>query len=86
MKVQLSQFLTPKVSESKVNSDLISLWESKKYSIEEINKKLKNIHFFDNPEDTVKNTHAIAILTEWDIFKNLNFKKFFDIMKTIFYI
>ncbi len=71
----------PKVSESKVNSDLISLWESKKYSIEEINKKLKNIHFFDNPEDTVKNTHAIAILTEWDIFKNLNFKKLFDVME-----
>ena len=71
----------PKVSKQKVELDLTTLWESKGLSSNEINFKLKNIKCFDSAEEATNNTHAIAILTEWDDFKVLDYKKIFKSME-----
>ena len=64
----------PKVSSSQIFSDLNSL-----SSIDEkMNKGL--IEVVQNPYEACKNSHAIAILTEWDEFKNYDWKKIYNSM------
>lgn len=65
----------PKVSEKQILSDLDYL-ESRS---SETNKK--HINCFDNATDACKNAHAIAILTEWDEFKNYDWQKIYDNMQ-----
>ena len=38
-------------------------------------KKIKNCHYKNNIKDNCKNANLIVLLTEWDEFKTLNFKK-----------
>jgi UDPglucose 6-dehydrogenase len=38
------------------------------------------IHVFENPYEACKNAHAIAVLTEWDEFKNYDWQKIYDNM------
>jgi UDPglucose 6-dehydrogenase len=65
----------PQVKEQQVISDLQYL-DSR--SIED-NKN--GITVLDNPYDTCKDAHAIAILTEWDEFKSYDWQKIYDNMK-----
>ena len=46
----------------------------------------RRISFHDNAADATKSTHAIAILTEWEEFKNLNFDKIYAQMEKPAYL
>ena len=64
----------PKVSQKQVLSDLDYL-ETRKSTENE-----KHITSYDNSYDACKNAHAIAILTEWDEFKDYDWQKIYDSM------
>jgi len=64
----------PKVPAKKVLSDLDYL----ETRTSEENQDLVSI--INDPYETCKNTHAIAILTEWDEFKNYDWQKIHDNM------
>lgn len=65
----------PKVSYQQVINDLDYL-ETR--SSEE---NIKYIKSFDNPYEACKDAHAIAILTEWDEFKDYDWQKIYDNMQ-----
>ena len=58
----------PKVSESKIKADLVSLWELRGISESRISQKLAHIFVHKDYNEALNNSHAIAILTEWDEF------------------
>jgi UDPglucose 6-dehydrogenase len=64
----------PKVSQKQVLSDLDYL-DTRKSADNE-----KHIKSYDNPYDACKNAHAIAILTEWDEFKEYDWQRIYDNM------
>lgn len=64
----------PKVSRTQVLTDLDYL----KTRSESENEKF--VTTFDNPYDACKNAHAIAIMTEWDEFKEYDWQKIYDNM------
>jgi len=64
----------PKVNYQQVVSDLDYL-ETRNAEINE-----KHIFAFDDPYEACHNAHAIAILTEWDEFKEYDWKKIYDSM------
>jgi len=70
----------PQVTSDKIILDLKTLWESRGDSEIEISCKLKNVQIFNNIEDSLRESHAFAIMTEWDFFKELNFNKIYSIM------
>ena len=53
--------------------------EKFKFMIEK--NTLSFIKFFDNAYDAIKDTELLIIITEWDEFKKLNFKKIYDMLK-----
>jgi len=63
----------PKVDKNKVFKDLKSNF-LKSNKIERFNQIISNYQVFYNPQDAIKNTDAIAVLTEWDEFKKLDWK------------
>ncbi len=65
----------PKVSHKKILADLDYLQSR----LPENNASF--IKSFEDPYETCKNAHAIAILTEWDEFKDYDWKKIYDIMQ-----
>ncbi len=64
----------PKVQAKTILTDLNYL-----QSRSEIENEMA-IHVFENPYETCKNAHAIAILTEWDEFKDYDWQKIYDNM------
>ena len=64
----------PKVTEEQIYSDLDYLGTRS----EEENRKLVKV--VREPYETCENAHAIAVLTEWDEFKNYNWKKIYESM------
>jgi UDPglucose 6-dehydrogenase len=64
----------PKVGYNQVMSDLNYL-ESRPESVNE-----KHIDYQQNPYEVCQNAHAIAVLTEWDEFKDYDWQKIFDSM------
>ena len=64
----------PKVTFNQIITDLNYL----ETRTDEQNKKY--ISSYDNAYDACKNSHAIAILTEWDEFKDYNWQKIYDEM------
>ena len=64
----------PKVGRKQVLADLDYL-ETRNTSENE-----KHMVTFDNPYEACKNAHAIAILTEWDEFKEYDWQKIYDSM------
>ena len=64
----------PKVNANQILFDLNYL-NSREASI---NKKMLNVA--EDPYDASKNSHAIAILTEWDEFKTYDWKKIYESM------
>ncbi len=65
----------PKVSRKKIIADLDYL-ETRKTE-----KNEDSISTFDDPYEASKNSHAIAVLTEWDEFVNYDWKKIYDGMQ-----
>lgn len=65
----------PKVSESKILEDLNYLQTRSK------EENSAGVKAYDNPYDTCKNAHAIAILTEWDEFKDYDWQLIYDNMQ-----
>ena len=65
----------PKVPEKKILADMDYL-ETRS---SEANRQ--GITVFDEPYETCKNAHAIAILTEWDEFKTYDWQKIYDGMQ-----
>ncbi|MFE3871999.1 UDP-glucose 6-dehydrogenase [Flavobacterium sp. ZS1P70] len=65
----------PKVSRKKVLADLDYLETRTPLSNE------RNVLSFDNPYDACANSHAIAVLTEWDEFIQYDWLKIYDSMQ-----
>ncbi|QXP79152.1 MULTISPECIES: nucleotide sugar dehydrogenase [Winogradskyella] len=65
----------PKVNDKKVQNDLNYLdTRTKKENADLVTS-------FDDPYETTKDAHAIAIMTEWDEFKTYDWKKIYSQMK-----
>lgn len=65
----------PKVKRKKVLADLDYL-ETRSYK-----GNAKNISSFENSYEACEGAHAIAVLTEWDEFKTLDWQKIYDSME-----
>ncbi len=48
---------------------------------EELKENCSSIQFTKDPYEAAKDAHAIAILTEWDEYKDLDYEKIFDSME-----
>ena len=70
----------PKVSEAKIKADLVYLWELNGMIEINITKKLKQVFVHTNANDALINSHAIAVLTEWDEFKTYDWKNIYENM------
>ena len=70
----------PKVTESKIKSDLSYLWHLKGVTETNISKKLQQVFVYNKVNDALNSSHAIAVLTEWDEFKNYNWKNIYENM------
>lgn len=60
----------PMVSVKKIHNDIINLWDNQKLKITEKTKLLNNIKTHDNLNSSIRDSNAVAILTEWDEFEN----------------
>ncbi|MFM9826228.1 UDP-glucose 6-dehydrogenase [Flavobacterium sp.] len=65
----------PKVSHKKILADLDYL------ETRSSDNNARNINSFTDPYETCKDSHAIAILTEWDEFKEYDWQKIYDLMQ-----
>jgi UDPglucose 6-dehydrogenase len=65
----------PMVHFSQIKKDLIENLKIKGLSTEDIDDKMSKVRFYDNINDSFKNSDCIAIMTEWDEFMNINFKE-----------
>jgi UDPglucose 6-dehydrogenase len=70
----------PKVSSEKIKSDMRNLWELNGINEDIILLKLAQINIYDEPYEAVNNSHAIAILTEWEEFKNYDWTSIYKKM------
>ena len=71
----------PKVSEVQIKNDLNYLWSLNGISNSEINQKLKQVFVYDEPYSCVSNAHAVAVITEWDQFKDYNWENIYKSMQ-----
>ena len=60
----------PMVSVKKIHNDIINLWDNQKLKSTEKTKLLNNIKTHDNLNSSIRDSNAVAILTEWDEFEN----------------
>ena len=67
----------PKVKKKQIINDMKYLWDLNGYSKKIIKEKLNNIVIHDSHTNSVLNSHAIAILTEWDEFTAYDWKKIY---------
>ena len=70
----------PKVSESKIKADLSYLWELNDVTEARIAQKLTQVFVHTEAEDALKDSHAIAVLTEWDEFKSYDWQTIYENM------
>ena len=70
----------PKVSESKIKADLVYLWELKGISESRISQKLAHIFVHKDYNEALNNSHAIAVLTEWDEFTTYDWNSIYQNM------
>ncbi|MCP4267404.1 MAG: nucleotide sugar dehydrogenase [Candidatus Brocadiaceae bacterium] len=52
--------------------------ENAKIELKEFNE---NVEYCSDPYEAAKNAHAIAVLTEWECYKTLDYKKIFELME-----
>ena len=70
----------PKVKKERVIDDIKILCESKSFTKEKSDAFISKLNFFESPLESCQDSHAIAILTEWDEFKDYDYKKIFNVM------
>jgi UDPglucose 6-dehydrogenase len=70
----------PKVSESKIKADLVSLWELRGISESRISQKITQIFVHYDYNKALNNSHAIAVLTEWDEFTTYDWNSIYQNM------
>ena len=68
----------PMVESLKISNDLTELWIHKGFNKISIENKLKQIKVHNNHKDACENSHGIAIITEWDEFKEYNWKVIYE--------
>ena len=71
----------PKVSEEDIKSDMQYLWSQKGYGKDTINNWLGHIKVHNDPYAAMDFSHAIAVITEWDEFKQYDWKKVYSIVQ-----
>ena len=64
----------PKVDKKRIEMDLKELWKYRGLNSNQISHKIKGIVVHQNFNDAVINSHCIAILTEWEEFKEYDWK------------
>ncbi len=69
----------PKIKINKIKDDLKLLYEQRERF--DYESKLDNIFCFNNSYDASINSHALLVLTEWDEFKSIDFKKIYNSME-----
>ena len=72
----------PMVSNERIISDLKGLFSVQEIGKSEIQKLISNVYVYDNIYNSILNSNAILILTEWDEFKSFDWKEFFDKSKS----
>jgi UDPglucose 6-dehydrogenase len=71
----------PKVSLTRMYMDLQTLWEYRGETEKEINVKLAKLHSVDSAEAACTKAHALAVITEWDVFQTQDFETIFNQME-----
>lgn len=72
----------PKVKKEQILADLRYLQEHKEYCIQNVSMDdIERLVFvYDNPYDAMSSAHAVAVLTEWNEFKDYNWEKVYNDM------
>ena len=71
----------PKVSLTRMYMDLQTLWEYRGETEKEINGKLAKLHSVDSAEAACTKAHALAVITDWDVFQAQDFETIFNQME-----
>ena len=73
----------PQVPEEKMRADLLAAMGDLSGSVSDIDRKLieTNVTVVDSAESAAEDAHAIAVLTEWDEFKSLDFREIIQTMQ-----
>ena len=71
----------PKVSLTRMYVDLQTLWEYRGETEKEINGKLTKLHSVDSAEAACTKAHALAVITDWDVFQAQDFETIFNQME-----
>ena len=71
----------PMVEKKKIVNDLRELWMSYGIKKSEIKVKLNQLKIHKNHKNAFKSSYAVAILTEWDEFKNYKWDKLIKDLK-----
>ena len=73
----------PQVGEEQIRADLEAVMLEQDGQLSDAKRGLldNNIEFVDSCSAAAKDAHAIAVLTEWDEFKDCEFAKIHDLMK-----
>ncbi|GAA4470580.1 UDP-glucose 6-dehydrogenase [Novipirellula rosea] len=73
----------PKVSKDTIVSELLTALSDLSGTISDTDRELvqSNVTVVNNAYDAAKNAHAIALLTEWDEFRKLDFDRIYDTMQ-----
>ncbi|WP_372723485.1 nucleotide sugar dehydrogenase, partial [Novipirellula sp.] len=73
----------PKVSKDSIVSELLTALSDLSGTISDTDRELvqSNVTVVNDAYDAAKNAHAIALLTEWDEFRKLDFDRIYDTMQ-----
>ncbi len=70
----------PMTEENRVINDLKTLWDYRGFSEDKIYNLLINIKVYSDHYSSLKNSNGVAILTEWDEFKNYDWNSFSELI------
>ena len=71
----------PKVSLARMQMDLQTLCEYRGETEKEINGKLEKLHSVDSAQAACTKAHALAVITEWDVFQTQDFETIYTQME-----
>jgi len=71
----------PKVSLARMRMDLKTLWEYRGETETDINGMLAKLHGVDSAEAACTKAHALAVITEWDVFQTQDFETIYTHME-----
>lgn len=73
----------PKVSDEQIRNDLRELMANGSGELSQLDRRLidENIHVVESMQAAASGSHAVAVLTEWDEFKNADFERIYSQMQ-----